>query len=1011
MPKDNTNNRNKPFLYTLDAPVSHSGNKDNIHVQIADEIKEVINKVSREGIGSIFYTGTKDEKSIDHAIIISLYGSWGSGKTSIIRTLEDNFNNQADEDKKPDIFTFSVWDHSGGDIRKSFIRWLGSEIEDRFWLKKCEDEQNSRSKENDKDGKTTEDEKECRTEKKREDLESLIEKKSPHYWDDQYKKALTGQKIPANITEAVALYRLKTVIGTVLGTRKKIQAKPYKSSPVTALALIALAILIINSFANTIYDGILQAEDSSLVAKAIVYGVWIGALISIPYLALGLSYIVSSLLKAFQFFHHITNKYGFPQIVDKILYWLSNIWTLLSIGYLAYISFSHNHIPTLLAHLLPRTSTFLHQSNNIATSIVFISSAIATIAISFIFYNFVAPTDTNPQEILFGSSEKEKIEDQSIISDVAIDFRNTFIEILFAIRPLLLEGSATPDSINPVIIVIDDLDRLPSEQVKTMLNELRVFTSFSGVTYPPNIENNKELVRRNLFFIIPVSTKSLIEESFNDKFLNKLFFFSFTVPTPSVRDKIDMLTILIKNTHITEAFHIDEERLANLILSSAKITYTYTLNKNNQENHKDNSQEKTPIEKYDEITIRDLKKIINHITFIARKTNIADKPLSFENILAVILFSCLEVLGKVETPSDVVNFSSYLRDEAQTGRLEWLSAEMTEDIHFRLIGIYYTLNPDVESPDQATNHPLTKELELILKHPPLIPAQDQSDKETTETSHSNENNEQENEKPKDRNIKEIKNHLRELFGAKILPTSTDLHMIIRSAITGAIEYWKKVDTLPGGPTFLDLIYLSLKLIENEDTSSTPYVIGSSILQALNTYSPEDIKSMMHRAMDEINTPQRVKTINIITKYLKKWAKKHVSNVTIKQFEEMLLSYNIELPENDDTTTNKEHEIVPVILFKEFIESHSISIDKADPSTPWQFAQTTYLSNKDILPISKPKEPIKFIYDIPAISSFSGHLLREDIYKKQFTLPSGRDTIIHMHSMLQLLDAVDELSRL
>ena len=944
----------------LDTPIENleKTRRNVVHNKITSEIKYMIETVSQSGLHQYF--DIPEGKPIDHAIVISLYGSWGSGKTSIIKTLEAKFSESKASDNTnsvPDIFTFSVWDHSGGDIRKSFIRWLSAEIEKKFLQRQ---------------GNISPDK-----------VEEEIESKSPKEWEDIYKEALKSEekKLPRTAKnespskeQLAALYKLKTIVGTVLGTRKKVKAKPYRQSPTLIIALIVFALFIINAFASTLFGGITQIDILDY-GIAIINGIILGMVSSILY-------IVSIIL----FLIPWTKRRVSPKFIN-LWQWICHTFAITSLIAFPIVSyFYHDLLPNNIIHYSPQNSISM---------LIYISSAIATASFFFVLFHLVAPTGINPLDFVTGSSEKEEIEDQSTISDVAIDFRNTFIEILFAIRPLLLEGNAK--IIKPVIIVIDDLDRLPIEQAHDMLNELRVFTSFSGVVYPPNVDNST--VARNLFFIIPVSTKSLVEDSFNDKFFNKLFFLSYTVPTPTVGEKFEVTKDLIKPLHDVLFQYKSTDKhdfLASVILSSAKLVYTYVNTEEPKENmaadnnHADNSDnmgntnqgsdntEET--EFYDEITIRDIKKIINHIIFIINQIaseNGKTQDISFENFMAITLFSCLEVLGKIETPLDIVAFSKYLRQKAKANQLEWISARMAEDLHFRLIGIYYILKPHAEEED-IDSHPLVRELELILKTPP--PAL----------------------KGADRAIDKIRQHINELFGEVVLPTATDIRHVIERAISNTIAYWKDKERMEGSPTFLHFLYLIYELKkgnkqdietrENMGTPTTTYT-AEETLKRLHTLSTDDIRDLLQKAFREINMRNRILEIENLRNALMEWinGEQVVDLLKVYQWatETVTDILNKHIKDIEDITyaTNpKSIELFPVILTvadeKNSFSNYPLSNIAYRSDTEFILSIYSNLSLSqnaeipaDIIEISKDSKP-QIESDIAFVSSFSGQRISD-----------------------------------
>jgi Cdc6-like AAA superfamily ATPase len=107
-----------------------------------------VNLLELDLLGSLVYVETiqKIIENCETPYTIGLFGSWGSGKSSIIKTIKENLNN--DKSKKVKVFYYDAWKYSKDDFRRTFILELRKsfnldtkEEEELFYKDKVEDVQ------------------------------------------------------------------------------------------------------------------------------------------------------------------------------------------------------------------------------------------------------------------------------------------------------------------------------------------------------------------------------------------------------------------------------------------------------------------------------------------------------------------------------------------------------------------------------------------------------------------------------------------------------------------------------------------------------------------------------------------------------------------------------------------------------------------------------------------------------------------------------------------------------
>ena len=106
--KTHTNN----FEFLPDDPVSEDS--FGCHKRISDSIAE---KIETDPRGKT----------------VGLEGTWGSGKSSIIKMLEERWEER--EDVK--VFTYDAWAHQGDPLRRAFLEELIKSLQSPNWLVKC----------------------------------------------------------------------------------------------------------------------------------------------------------------------------------------------------------------------------------------------------------------------------------------------------------------------------------------------------------------------------------------------------------------------------------------------------------------------------------------------------------------------------------------------------------------------------------------------------------------------------------------------------------------------------------------------------------------------------------------------------------------------------------------------------------------------------------------------------------------------------------------------------------
>ncbi len=93
--------------------------KEKVNIKFIPD-KE-INLLEEDLLGTLPYMETVNDiiENCDTPFTIGLLGGWGSGKSSIVKTLQEKFNN--DQDSKIKVFIYDAWKYSKDSFRRTFV--------------------------------------------------------------------------------------------------------------------------------------------------------------------------------------------------------------------------------------------------------------------------------------------------------------------------------------------------------------------------------------------------------------------------------------------------------------------------------------------------------------------------------------------------------------------------------------------------------------------------------------------------------------------------------------------------------------------------------------------------------------------------------------------------------------------------------------------------------------------------------------------------------------------------
>ncbi|ABR30950.1 hypothetical protein SU69_05560 [Thermosipho melanesiensis] len=307
-------------------------------------------------------------------------------------------------------------------------------------------------------------------------------------------------------------------------------------------------------------------------------------------------------------------------------------------------------------------------------------------------------------------------EETRSLGDNSLDFKKEFIDILNKI-------TTRKNGKIKIIIVIDNVDRIPEEKVDEVFAALKPFMISD--------ESKKNNVLKNVFYIIPFDPGGIRIET--DKggydYFNKLFKKEFYVPEPVYGSWHLFLDKLLKENGINIDEHIFE--IALQIGRELKI-YLDSYSENNKKDNKD-SREYYGKNEFNPPTPREIKKFINNFISVCPRNEKASK----KDIFPYALFAALKTYGILESSSNLEEilceeiiedtenekenekelkkdknrksfFENFLIRKGYTG----YSFIDIENLEHQIFGIYYNISP------QESYIVLNRvEIEKILKTP------------------------------------------------------------------------------------------------------------------------------------------------------------------------------------------------------------------------------------------------------------------------------------------------------
>ncbi|SHH27588.1 P-loop NTPase family protein [Thermosipho atlanticus] len=311
----------------------------------------------------------------------------------------------------------------------------------------------------------------------------------------------------------------------------------------------------------------------------------------------------------------------------------------------------------------------------------------------------------------------KELEETRTLDNNSLDFKREFLSILECIRKVY-DGK--------IIIVIDNVDRIPENKVDEVFATLKPFMVSDEVEEKPQEE-------KNVFYIIPFDPDGIRigKDKGGYDYFNKLFKKEFYVPEPiygswqSYFEKIQKKLGLDIPSYIFEiSIHIaiDFKNYVNYANNSEKTDLN--INNDEENNEKEIKEFHFKIDtKFVPPTPREIKKFLNNlITIIPPTINLKslNTPQKNSELFSYTLFSALKTYGILNSSDEVEKFFiEKFKDDKSIFELYLLEKGYTtysfidfEELVYRIYALYH--NTNYENAFRVLNLP---KLEKIFSEP------------------------------------------------------------------------------------------------------------------------------------------------------------------------------------------------------------------------------------------------------------------------------------------------------
>lgn len=304
-------------------------------------------------------------------------------------------------------------------------------------------------------------------------------------------------------------------------------------------------------------------------------------------------------------------------------------------------------------------------------------------------------------------------ETTSSITSNSLDFEKEFCD--------LLKENFNDDE--KLIIVIDNVDRIPGEKVDEIFSALKPFMVSDKI--------NESF--KNVWYIVPFDPNGIKigEDKGGYDYFNKLFKKEFYVPEPVYGGWQSYLEEILNKLEINESIHV--LGIAIQIANGFKLYYENLENKKNEENHESQKEKDKETDTYNNKgnienkllppTPREIKKFINNYITV-QPSCIAERSCETDDtvIFSYALFAAFKTYGMLNSSEELKEI--FIEKDAKNNNNSALFGHflsekgysaytfIPDDLEYRIFAIYH--NIDYRKAYFELN---TDELELILSQP------------------------------------------------------------------------------------------------------------------------------------------------------------------------------------------------------------------------------------------------------------------------------------------------------